>query len=82
MIKLSIINDELFIETENQILHTKIVNTNWDKIKNVVIREFLKELAEKVPDKHKSGLYAKHVHEWSSVWTFLMNETKQLEEGK
>ena len=43
MIALSIINDELFIETENQILHTKIVNTNWDKIKIAVLLEFLQE---------------------------------------
>ena len=43
MIELSIINDELFIETENQILHTKLVNTNWDKIKTAVLLEFLQE---------------------------------------
>jgi len=40
-IDIIIINDSLFICREKGIIHTSLKNTNWNQVKNAIIREFL-----------------------------------------
>jgi len=66
------------------ILTILLNNPTWDDkdlddcIKEIIL-EFLKEIASKVPKEHRTLMYNKKVSNWASVWTFLMNEGKQLE---